>query len=212
MPKIIPTILSETPEDFKARIDRVAPFARELHIDVADGVFVPTRTVGLSQVYVPEGVSMRLHLMVTRPAGQMEHILSLQPALVIAHFECDDDLEAFFKELRSYGICAGLAIGPETTVAQVRHLLPAIDHVLVFTGTLGHNGGEFHAEALEKIGQAKEVNPELEVSVDGGINQETARLALAAGADVLVAGSFIHNADDPEIAYVALQAIAEELS
>lgn len=209
MASVAVTILSSTPEDYRARIDRVKPFAKRLHIDVCDGVFIDTKTVGLSQVYDIDGVPFDIHMMTTHPEGQIESLVALQPELVIAHFEAPLDHLAFFKQLHGFGIRAGLAINPETTVEQVSDLLPHIDHCLIFTGRLGHNGGEFRGDCLEKIEAVREVNPNLEIAVDGGINQDTGRQAIEAGATLLDCGSFIHDAEDPEIAYVALEAIAE---
>jgi len=114
--------------------------------------------------------------------------------------------------LREVDIKVGLAIKVETTIEQVKDVLPNIHHLVVFTGKLGHNGGEFRADCLEKIGQARAINSALEIAVDGGVNQETARLAIEAGADLLDVGSFIHDADDPEIAYIAIDAIANGTS
>jgi ribulose-phosphate 3-epimerase len=212
MASVAPTINATTPADYARRIDNVKPFAKRLHIDVGDGVFTDVKTVGLSQVYDIDGVPFDLHLMMVHPEGKFEDICALQPALVITHFEAPFDHEAFFKELRSVDIKVGLAINVETTIEQVKDLLPAIDHLIVFTGKLGHNGGEFRADCLEKIGQARALNPELEIAVDGGLNQETARLAIEAGANLLDVGSFIQDADDPEIAYIAVEAIAEGTS
>ncbi len=209
MASIAPTILATTPEDYARRIDNVKTLATRIHIDVIDGVFTEPRSIGLSQVYDIDGVPFDLHLMMTHPEGKFEDICSLQPQLVITHFEAPFDHEAFYKQLREVDIKVGLAINVETTIDQVKHLLPNIDHLLVFTGKLGHNGGEFRADCLEKIAQARAINPDLEIGVDGGIDQDTARLALDAGADLLDVGSFIHDAADPEIAYVALQALAE---
>jgi ribulose-phosphate 3-epimerase len=212
MASVAPTILASTPEDYSARIQRVKPFAKRLHIDICDGVFIDTRTVGLSQVYDIDGVPFDLHLMMDHPEGQLENICSLHPSLVIVHYEAAADYEAFWHELRSMEIKVGLAIKPETTIEQVKHLLPGLDHLLIFTGRLGHNGGEFRTDCLEKIGQARAINPDLEIGVDGGVNQETGRMAIEAGANLLDCGSFIHDAEDPEIAYIALQAIAEGTS
>lgn len=209
MASVAPTILAATPADYAERIDRVKPFAKRLHVDICDGVFVDTKTVGLSQVYDIDGVPFDLHLMMTHPEGQLENIISLQPELVIFHYEAQIDREEFIRQLREVDINVGLAINPETTVEQVADLLPKLQHLLVFTGTLGHNGGEFRRDSLEKIGQARIINPDLEIGVDGGINQETARQAIEAGANLLNCGSFIHDAADPEIAYIALVAIAE---
>ena len=212
MASVAPTINATTPEDYARRINNVKPFATRIHIDVGDGVFTPVRTVGLSQVYDIDGVPFDLHLMMTHPESQIENIVSLQPSLVIVHFEAPFDREAFFKQLREMDIHVGLAINVETTTEQVRDILPTIHHLLVFTGQLGHNGGEFRADCLEKIAQARAINPDLEIAVDGGLNQETGRLAIEAGANLLDVGSFIHEAQDPEMAYIAMQAIAEGTS
>lgn len=209
MAKVAVTIDADTPADFAARIDRVKPFVKRVHIDISDGVFAPHKTIGLSQAYGIEGAELDLHLMVEYPESQIEKILAFQPKLVILHFESEGGhLKEVFRQLREVGICTGLAIKQDTTVEQVKDWLPEIDHLLVFTGKLGFNGGEMHVDCLDKIAQAKAINPNLEVGVDGGVNQETARYALAAGADVLDAGSFVHESADPEAAYIGLEALA----
>lgn len=209
MASIAPTINATSPQDYARRIDNVKAFASRIHIDVGDGVFTDVKTVGLSQVYDIDGVPFDLHLMMAHPESQLENIISLQPQLVIVHYEADFDRESFWRELRSMEIKVGLAINVETTIEQVKSLLPGIDHLVVFTGQLGHNGGEFRADCLEKIAQARAINPGLEIAVDGGLNQSTSRLAVEAGANLLDVGSFIHDAPDPEIAYIAVQAIAD---
>lgn len=212
MGSVAPTILASTPDDYAARINRVKPFAKRLHIDICDGVFIDTKTVGLTQVYDIDGVPFDLHLMMTHPEGQIENIVALQPQLVIVHFEADCDRTDLFRQLRSLDIRVGLAISPETTIEQVKDIVPDLDHLLIFTGRLGHNGGEFRLDCLDKIGGARAINPTLEIAVDGGVNQETGRKAIEAGADLLDCGSFIHDAPDPEIAYIGLEAIAEGVS
>jgi ribulose-phosphate 3-epimerase len=212
MASVAPTILATDPADYARRIDNVKPFATRLHIDVADGVFVEARSVGLSQIYDIDGVPFDLHLMMAHPEGRFEDICALMPSLVITHFEAPFDHETFFKQLREVDIKVGLALKTETMIEQAKELIPLIDHLVVFTGKLGHNGGEFRADCLEKIGQARAIKPDLEIGVDGGINQVTARQCIEAGADLLDVGSFIHDSDDPEIAYVAIQAIAEGAS
>src|SRR6185436_9889245 len=110
MATIVPTILATTPQDYARRIDSVKTFATRLHIDVADGVFIDARSIGLSQVYDIDGVPFDLHLMMVHPEGKFEDICSLQPQLVITHFEAPFDHEAFFKQLREVDIKVGLAI------------------------------------------------------------------------------------------------------
>jgi ribulose-phosphate 3-epimerase len=212
MASIVPTVLAADPADYAERIARVEGFTKRLHIDICDGIFATPKTIGLSQVYTPDTIPFDLHLMMTHPESQIEAIASLQPQLVIIHFEADADRDTLVSELREFGIRVGLAINPETTVEQVAYLLPNFDHLLIFTGSLGHNGGEFRTDCLDKISQARAINAELEIAVDGGINQQTASQAIEAGANVLYAGSFIHDANDPEAAYIGLTAIAEAVA
>ncbi|HSH31463.1 MAG TPA: hypothetical protein VK963_02230 [Candidatus Saccharimonadales bacterium] len=208
MAKVAATILATTPAEYAERIDRVKPFARRVHVDIADGVFAPNKTIGPSQVYGVDGAELDLHIMVEYPESQIQNLLCLEPDLVIFHFESHGDLGTLFKQLKEVGIRAGLAIKPDTTIEQIKSLLPQVDHLLVFTGALGFNGGQFDGACLGKIQAAKAINPNLEVGVDGGVNQETAHLCIQHGADVLNSGSFIHDAPDPEAAYLGLEAIA----
>jgi ribulose-phosphate 3-epimerase len=207
--KVAVTIDADTPADFAARIDRVKGFANRIHVDISDGVFAPHKTVGISQAYGVEGAELDLHMMVEYPQSQIEKILAFEPNLVILHFEsAGGHLKEVFSQLKDVGIRTGLAIEHDTTIEQIKDWLPELDHLLVFTGKLGFNGGEMRVDCLDKIAEAKTINPDLEVGVDGGINQETARYALNAGADVLDTGSFVHDAIDPEAAYLMLEAIA----
>ncbi len=209
MAEVAVTIDADTPADFAARIDRVKGFAKRIHVDISDGVFAPHKTIGLSQAYGIEGAELDLHMMVEYPESQIEKMLAFEPNLVILHFEsAGGHLKEVFSQLKAVGIRTGLAIEHDTTIEQVKDWLPDLDHLLVFTGKLGFNGGEMRVDCLDKIAAAKIFNPNLEVGVDGGVNQETARYALAAGADVLDTGSFVHEAVDPEAAYIGLEALA----
>jgi ribulose-phosphate 3-epimerase len=210
MASVSVTINSNTPADFAARMERIKPFAKRIHVDLSDGVFTDNKTIGAAQVYDWDGVTMDLHLMLEHPMSQIETVISLNPSLVVCHYESADDLAAIFEQLQSVGIKVGMAIKPDTTIEQVADWLPKIDHLLVFTGAvLGPNGGDFQLDLLEKVGAARALKTDLEIAVDGGINQSTARLAIDGGADVLNVGSFVHDAEDPEMAYEAIRAIAE---
>ncbi len=214
MARVVPVVDAISPDDYAARIERVKPFATRLHVDISDGVFTDTKTIGPSQVYGIDGAELDLHLMLDRPSANIETIISLAPSLVICHFEANDNLPAIFDQLRACDIKVGLAIKPDTTIAQVADLLPQVDSLLIYTGSsLGRNSqpetDEFQMGQLEKIAEARAINPSLEMGVDGRVDQSSAKLAIDAGADVLNVGSFIQNSDDPEMAYEALKAIAE---
>jgi ribulose-phosphate 3-epimerase len=201
MAEVVPTILSTTRDDYEVRFRRVKGFAKRIHVDISDGKFTDTVTVGLGDVEVSDGMIVDLHLMVSDPERAIETVVELKPSLVIVHFEADGEHDEIFETLHEAGIKAGLAILPETSVDEVAELLGLVDHLLVFTGTLGHNGGSFRANCLTKIAQARAINSDLEIAVDGGVDDVTGAEAVTAGADVLDCGAFIHNASDPEAAY-----------
>jgi ribulose-phosphate 3-epimerase len=208
MAEIVPAINATDPKDYAARIDRVEHFARRIHVDISDGVFDPVTTVGLAQVYGVKGAELDLHLMVQDPAAHFENAVSLHPNLIIVHAEADGDLKALIHRIKEVGIKVGIAVKEETTVEEVKHLLPLVDHFLDFTGTLGYNGSDFHAECLTKVAEAHQINPQLEISVDGGVGLEEVPRVATAGAQVAVCGSAIHDAADPAGAFVQLQEAA----
>ena len=207
MAKVVPTILATSNDDYEKRLDRVKGFAKRIHVDISDGKFTDTVTVGLGEVEVSDGLVVDLHLMVSAPERAIAAVLELKPSLVIIHFEADGEHDEIVEALHEAGIKAGLAILPETSVDEVADLLDKVDHLLVFTGTLGHNGGQFKANCLAKVAQAREINPDLEIAVDGGVDDVTGAQAVNAGVDVLDCGSFIHNAADPEAVYRKLEAL-----
>lgn len=208
MAEIVPAILAATPADFAAKLQAVKPFAKRIHIDITDGIFAPSQTINLAQVYGLEGVQMDLHLMLQKPSEQLETIVSLHPDLVILHQEADDDLALLFEQLQKMGIKVGLGILPDTAVGACQHNLQVADHALVFTGHLGYYGGQMDQSQLSKIAEIKAIKP-VEVSVDGGVNPGNAATTVAAGADVLISGGFIAESADPKAAYQQLMEAAQ---
>ncbi len=205
---VVPTILTDQPAEYAARLKRVQPFVTRIHIDITDGRFAPSQTIGLSRVYGFEGAEIDLHLMMHHPEKQIETIISLNPALVIWHLEAEADHHQMLQELGRVAIKRGMAILPPTDPTALRPYLADLDHVLVFTGHLGFNGGEMQTDCLPKIKQVKALKAGIEVGVDGGVNFETAKLAVAAGADVLNSGGFIQTASSPKRTYEKLAKIA----
>lgn len=185
MAEIVPTITVQTPELFKERLELILRTADRVHVDISDGLFTDTRLLGLAQVYVPEGIKLDIHLMVQNPQDYLASALALKPNLIIVHIESEGDHLECAREIKSMGVNAGIAYLAES---QPDELVTHFDHALVFTGTLGHYGGNLHQQSLGKILEIKELNPDIEVSVDGGINRNNKQAVIEAGADVLDAG------------------------
>lgn len=205
MATIVPTITAENPHIYREQVERVQAFASRLHIDLMDGIFTPNKSVGVEQIWWPEGTIADIHLMFQNPEEQLETVTKLKPNSVIIHAESSIDIEEFVKELRQSGINCGVALFPETSVESLGDAIRHIDHLLIFSGNLGYQGGSFaNLDLLEKVAQAKALNPALEIAWDGGINETNVRALAAAGVEVLNVGGYVQAAPDAGLAYKTL--------
>lgn len=206
---ICPTILAQDPHDYRNQIERVAPFAKRIQIDLADGKFAPNKTVDIKHVWWPEHVQADLHMMYRYPARHLKLFVKLKPHMVIVHVESECEFMKLTDSLHSAGIKAGVALLQETALEAVLPLLPTIDHILVFGGTLGHFGGHADLKMLEKVKIIKSIEPRLEVGWDGGINDMNIEMLVKGGVDVLNVGGFVQHAPDPATAYATLKNIVD---
>ena len=201
--RIAPSILSA---DFGCLADAVAAVAPEadlLHVDVMDGHFVPNLTIGPPVVKSLRGhtdLYLDCHLMVDNPGDFLDDFAAAGANGCSVHAELDD-VVPLFGEMRRLGLDVGLAVNPETPVEACLPHLAHIDLLLMMTVHPGFGGQEFIADVMDKVKVARhEIDKrglKIALQVDGGINEETAPIAAAAGADVFVAGSAIFHADDP---------------
>ncbi len=201
---ICPTVTAEDPHLFRQQMERVANFATRVHIDLSDGSLSPNKLIDLDKVWWPGGVRADLHVMLARPFEHVELYRALGPQLVIVHAEGKGDFKAFADLMHGHGIETGIALLPETSVEAIVPGLDMIDHVMIFSGKLGHFGGEADLKLLDKIRQLKQLKPTLEFGWDGGVNDKNARALYEGGVDVLNTGGFIQRSPHPEAAYDAL--------
>lgn len=208
MAEVVPTVLATSPAEYEQRLKLASSLSNRVHIDICDGQFADNRTVTLGQVHFGPDIAADLHLMVKDPSSQLESALSLHPSLIIFHAESDGDLLGAMKHCKELDVRAGVALLPETAAGQAEELITAADHVLIFTGHLGHNGGQFQPGPLEKIAAVRSLNHGVEIGVDGGVSDAVAGQIAAAGADVLFVGAYLQNSPTPEQAYdvISMQA------
>lgn len=209
MPVICPTVLADNPHQYREQVERVAGFAPNIHLDFADGKFTDSKTPSLDQAWWPHTMQADLHVMYQNPSDYLDAILPLNPRLVIVHAEADGDFMAFADALHQAGIQAGIALLPETPVESIRAYIDSLDHVLIFSGSLGHFGGKAKLELLDKVTEVKRLKKTLSVGWDGGINADNARQLVEGGVDVLNVGGFIQRAEDPHGAYQELQKLLQ---
>jgi len=204
MALVVPTVLASAPDEYTAMMEQARSLSPRVHVDICDGKFADTTTVGLVQVHVPENTVLDLHMMVEEPAAQLETALSLHPHLIIFHAESKGDLAGCMKHTRELGVKVGLALLQSTAVLSAEPLLKHADHALIFTGRLGHNAGTLQAEELAKAAELRRVKPDLEISVDGGVNGVNAALVAGYQVDILYVGAYLQRADDPKEAFKTL--------
>ena len=201
---VCPTILASHASEYREQMERVAGFAHRVHIDLADGHFARNKTIPISEVWWPAGVRADLHVMYKEPFRHTKELLRLKPQLIIVHAEAEGDFLSFADTAHDHGIAVGVALNPETMPGVIEPALEWIDYVLIFSGHLGHFGGQANTHLLTKVLYLKKQKPSLEIGWDGGINNKNAAVLAAGGVNVLNTGGFIQHAGDPPSAYQTL--------
>jgi ribulose-phosphate 3-epimerase len=201
---VCPCVTATDAHAYREQMARVAPFAQRLHIDFSDGVLAPVKLINPIQAYWPEGMLADLHLMIKNPQEHLETVISLRPNMVILHAEADGDLLSVMRQLRAANIKTGVALLQQTQPDAVHELIADADHVLIFSGDLGHFGGTADMTLLKKVGQIRAINANVEIGWDGGIRLENAAQLALGGVEVLDVGGSIQQAPDPQEAYATL--------
>ncbi len=206
MIKIAPSILSADFVNLERDIRHVIQTGADyIHVDVMDGLFVPNITIGIPVVAAIRRIAdvpLDVHLMIDRPARYVDAFCSAGADILTLHAEADsaENTAAALQRIRENGVRAAVSIKPRTPVETAMRFLPLCDLILVMTVEPGFGGQSFMADMMPKVRALREAidrtNPACELEVDGGVNLQTAPVCIAAGANVLVAGSALFRADD----------------
>lgn len=173
-----------------------------LHIDVMDGDFVPSISFGMpviKSIRKESNMFFDVHLMVTAPERYIQDFVDCGADSITVHAEACEDLERAIELIRDAGVKVGVSIKPATPVNDISHLLEDVDMVLIMTVQPGFGGQKYISECTEKIEEVRELiekeDLDVDIEVDGGINAETAETVMKAGANILVAGSWVFQGD-----------------
>ncbi len=204
MPKIATSILTADFNNLQQEILKIQDAEADiLHLDVMDGHFVPNLTFGLpiiKQIKDISKIPVDVHLMVSNPQNYLEILAEWGIEYVSIHQEVVHHLHRQISVLKSKKVKAGIALNPATPIETILPILPELDFVLLMSVNPGFGGQKFLPLVYKKIMELKNiavsVNPDLEIEVDGGVNNDNAPKLVEAGADILVSGSYIFGSND----------------
>lgn len=176
-----------------------------IHLDVMDGVFVPNISFGFPVIKAVSAVATKpldVHLMIVRPEQYVSQVRDSGAALMNVHQEACVQLNRTIAEIKRAGMKAAVTLNPSTPVCMLEDVIGDLDMVLLMSVNPGFGGQKFIENTIAKVGRLKELiartGSHAEIEIDGGVNAETAPRLAAAGADVLVAGSYVFGAENPE--------------
>ena len=216
--KVAPSILSADYINLQKDIELIESAGAEfVHIDVMDGMFVPSISYGPAWVKALRPVTdmvLDVHLMVEQPERYIDVFAEAGSDIIGVHYEATPHIHRALQQIKNHGIKAEVVINPGTSVAAIEPDLHMVDQVLVMTVNPGFGGQKFLPETLEKIARLAEIKREkgydYDIEIDGGANDETTKLAYEAGATVAVAGSYVFDKVDPAAKIARLKEVTSD--
>ncbi|MBJ7688165.1 ribulose-phosphate 3-epimerase [Weissella confusa] len=216
--KVAPSILSADYINLQKDIELIESAGAEfVHIDVMDGMFVPSISYGPAWVKALRPVTdmvLDVHLMVEQPERYINVFAEAGSDIIGVHYEATPHIHRALQQIKNHGIKAEVVINPGTSVAAIEPVLHMVDQVLVMTVNPGFGGQKFLPETLEKIARLAEIKREkgydYDIEIDGGANDETTKLAYEAGATVAVAGSYVFDKVDPAAKIARLKEVTSD--
>lgn len=200
--KIAPSLLSCDFANIEREVNAIEQAGADLlHVDVMDAHFVPNLTIGPPVVAAIKRVATKpldCHLMMTDPQRYVEAFAKAGADYLTIHVESNAPIGETLQAIRDAGVKPGLVLNPETSLEAAKPWLDQIDMLLIMSVWPGFGGQKFIAKVLETVREARAAAPNLDIEIDGGINSETVKQAVEAGANVIVAGNYVFNGDYAE--------------
>ncbi len=204
--QIAPSILSADFGRLNEEVASIESAADLIHIDVMDGHFVPNLTFGAPVMKcIDSKLPKDVHLMIDNPEKYIEEFVNAGAHRIYVHFEACMDLRGVLMQIIEMGVLAGVVIKPMTAVSEIFDVMDLVDSVMVMTVEPGFGGQSFMSDMLGKIEELRGRYPDVNIAVDGGINDQTAKLVIDAGANILIAGSYVFKSENRKNAIESLR-------
>jgi len=202
---VAPSILSADFNNLGKDIEMInRSEADYIHFDVMDGVFVPNISFGIPVIESVNRIAQKpldVHLMIVNPDHLIEPFVKAGASIITVHYEACKHLHRTIQLIKSFGIKASVSLNPHTPVAVLEDIIDELDMVLLMSVNPGFGGQKFIERTYNKVEKLREMineaNSDCLIEIDGGVNYETGKRLYEAGANVLVAGSFVFNAEKP---------------
>jgi len=192
---IIPAVIATTQKELDDILNKIGTRAALLQLDVMDGKFVPNNSLDFDFRVPSKKFTYEAHLMIENPGEWIDqHHEKIET--IIAHFEAVTDPQTLIESIKSRQKRAAFALNPETEIDSIRDYLTELDQVLIMTVHPGFYGSPFLLEMMDKIRTLRNLRPELDIEVDGGIKPDTIEMVDEAGANMFVSGSYLIRSDD----------------
>lgn len=214
-PIVAPSILASDFANLQREITMINESAADwIHVDIMDGVFVPNLSMGLPVVEAVNRHARKpldVHLMIVQPERYVEAFKNAGAQIISVHVEACPHLHRNIQQIKALGIKAGVALNPHTSIRELENIIAEIDLVCVMSVNPGFGGQRFIENTYRKVTELRklivESGSKALIEIDGGVNEQSASLLLASGADVLVAGNFVFSANDPKAVIERLKSV-----
>jgi ribulose-phosphate 3-epimerase len=214
-PQIAPSILAADFANLQKEVEMLnASAADYIHVDIMDGVFVPNISFGLpvtEAIHRHATKPLDVHLMIVNPELYLDAFAKAGAAVLTVHVEACTHLHRTLEEIKRLGVSAGVALNPHTPIELLSEVLAEVDLVCVMSVNPGFGGQKFIEHSYAKVANLKELflkrGVATKIEVDGGVTDKNAQRLIDAGADILVAGSYLFNSADPIASIAALKAL-----